>query len=179
MPPSDADHTPSRESATFAVRLIFFALTLVPLAALLMPWVTLDGTGRTHTGISTIALLASPIRAYLYEVAPLQAATLTLGPALIGLLAVVISYSYQRRKSIFWAPPVMLAIAIYIPYGTADLVGAKHGGLVTVMAVAVLLVLHQILIRTQVALRRKRKFASVYRALALATGSGHYRWIET
>ena len=173
------NQTKNREIATFVVRLAFFALTIVPLAAFLMPWATLDGTGETHTGISIVALLVSPINTYLYEVNLLQAATLTIGSVLIGLLAMVISYSYHWRKSIYWGPPAMLAIAIAVAHGTPDMVNATHVGLVTVMAVAVLLILHQTTIRIQVALRRKQKLPTVYRSLAIATGIGHYRWTET
>ena len=172
-------HTKTTEVATFVMRLVFFVVTIVPLGAFLMPWVTLDGTGETHTGISTVALLASPVNTYLYEVAPLQAATLIIGSALIALLAMLISYRYHQRKSIYWAPPAMLAITIAVVYGTTELVNATHGGLVTIMVVAVLLILHQTTIRVQVAMRRKQKLPAVYRNLAIATGIGHYRWTET
>ena len=176
MQSGNADRTRAREIATLAVRLAFFALTIVPLGALLMPWITLDGTGETHTGIATVALLASPVSAYLYEVTPLQAATLTIGTALIALLSVLTAYYYHRRKSIYWAPLVMLALALALAYGTSDLVNATHTGLFVVMATAVLLILHQTLIRLQVAMRRKGKLPKVYRSLAIAGGIGYYRW---
>jgi hypothetical protein len=179
MTPGTTANATKREMATFTIRLAFFILTLVPLAAFLLPWLTLNGTGETHTGISTVALLASPLRTYLYEVNLIQAGTLTMGPAIIGLLAMATSYSYHRRKSIYWAPLVMLAIAIYFPYGTVHLVDTTHIGLGTVAAIAAVLVMHQTLIRIQVALRRRGKLPSVYRSLAVATGIGYYRWGET
>ena len=177
--PGNSANNKGREVATFVMRLAFFVLSIVPLAAFLMPWVTLDGTGETHTGISTIALLASPVNTYLYEVAPLQAATLIIGTALIGLLAMLTSYRYHKRRSIYWAPMALLAITIAVVYGTTELVNATHGGPTTIMVVAVLLILHQTSIRVQVAMRRKQKLPAVYRILAIATGIGHYRWSET
>ncbi len=166
----------NKEVATLTIRLIAFAATLIPLAALAMPWVTLDGTGDTHSGVATIALLASPTGTYLYEVSALQAAILTIGPVLIGLLAIVTGYYYHRRKSVYWAPPLMLVIAVVVAYGTDDLVAVTQAGLVIVMAVAVLLTLHQAAIRLQVAMRRRQKLPVVYRTLAIATGIGYYRW---
>ena len=176
MQSGNAEGTWTREIATFAVRLTFFALTLVPLGALLLPWITLDGTGETHTGIATVALLASPVSAYLYEVNPLQAAALTIGPALIALLAMLTAYNYHRRKSIYWAPLAMLALACAVAYGTGELANKTHAGLSIFMATAIMLILHQTLIRLQVAMRRKGKLPKVYRALAIAGGIGYYRW---
>ena len=176
MQSGNADRTRTSEITTFAVRLAFLALTLVPLGALLLPWITLDGTGETHTGIATVALLASPVSAYLYEVNPMQAAALTIGTALIALLAMLTAYNYHRRKSIYWAPLAMLAIAGAVAYGTGELANATHAGLSMVLATAVLLILHQTLIRVQVAMRRKGKLPKVYRLLAIASGIGYYRW---
>lgn len=70
----------------------------------------------------------------------------------------------------------MLAVAAGIAYGATDLVTGTEQGLTVVMAVSVLLTLHQIAIRIQVALKRKLKMPTIYRALAVATGAGHYRW---
>ena len=109
---------------------------------------------------------------------PLQGAILTLGPILIALLAIVTSYNYRRRRSIHWAPPVMLAVSLAIAYGATDLVTGTEPGLMIVMAVAALLTLHQIAIRVQVVLRRRMKMSMVYRTLAVTTGMGHYRWSE-
>ncbi len=169
----------SKEITTLTIRLIAFAVTLIPLAALAIPWVTLDGAGDTYSGIAVIAVPASPMSAYLYEVSALQAVILMLGPVLIALLAIVTSYYYHRRKSIPWGPPVMLAITLVIAYGTTDLVSEIQGGLVVVLAVAALLTLHQAAIRILVVMRRKRKLPAVYRTLAIATGIGPYRWSET
>jgi len=143
-----------------------------------LPWVTLDGTGESVSGVGAIALLVPPMSKYLYTVSPLQAALLIVGPILVTWLAIVISYNYRRRKSIYWAPPAMLVVAVAIPYGATDLVAATEPGLAIVMAVSVILMLHQIAIRVQVVLRRKMKMPVVYRALAVATGMGHYRWSE-
>ena len=109
-----------RRFVTAAVRLIAFAVTLAPLAALFMPWVTLDGGEKTYTGIDCIALLASPIREYLYEVDPVQAAILTLSPVIIVILSVVMGNRYYRRRAILWGLPALLGFAlatIYLPDG--------------------------------------------------------------
>lgn len=172
----NVDQPRTREAITLAVRLAFFALTIVPLGAFLMPWVTLDGTRETHTGIETIALPASPIVDYLFRVTPVQAATLIVGTALIALLAMKIAYNYLRRKSIYWAPMAMLAMAIAVAFGTGELVNTTHAGLSIVIAVATLLLLHQTLIRIQVAMRRKGKLPKIHRFLAIVAGTGYYRW---
>ena len=178
MPPGSSKHRKKIEILTFAVRLAAFVVTLIPLAALILPWVTLDGTGEVHTGAESIALLATPVAVYMFSVSPLQAGIVSVGPILVVLLAVVISYNYHRRRSIAWGPPAMLAIAVAIFYGAGDLVTAKHYGLVAVMLVSTLLTLHQIAIRVQVVLRRRQKLPIVYRASAIATGTGSYRWSE-
>ena len=172
------DQTRSRELATLIMRLAAFVATLIPLAAMALPWVGLDGTEEAVSGVGAIALLVPPMSEYLYTVSPLQAALLTVGPILVVLLAIITSYNYRRRKSIIWAPPAMLIVAVAIAYGAGDLVTVIGPGLVIVMAVAALLTLHQVAIRVQVVLRRKMKMPEVYRALAVATGMGHYRWSE-
>ena len=171
-------HGRNSELITFIMRLAAFVATLIPLAALALPWVMLDGTGTTVSGVGAVALLVPPMSGYLFTVSPLQAALLTAGPILVAWLAIVTGYNYRRRKSIYWAPPAMLAVAVGIAYGSPDLVTAIEPGLMIVMVVAALLTLHQITIRVQVVLRRNMKMPAVYRALAVATGMGHYRWSE-
>ena len=172
------DQTRRRELATLIMRLVAFIATLIPLAAMALPWVELDGTEEAVSGVGAIALLVPPMGEYLYAVSPLQAALLTVGPILVVLLTIITSYNYRRRKSIYWAPSAMLIVAIAIAYGAGDLVTAIGPGLVIVMAVAALLTLHQVAIRLQVILRRKMKMPEVYRVLAVATGMGNYRWSE-
>ena len=172
------DQTKNRESITLIMRLTAFVATLIPLAAMVLPWVTLDGTDAVVSGVGAIALLVPPTSEYLFAVSPIQAAIVTVGTMLAAVLAIVTSYNYWRRKSIYWAPPAMLIVSAAIAYGATDLVTAAEPGLVLVMAVSVLLTLHQIAIRVQVVLRRKMKLPSIYRALAVVTGMGHYRWSE-
>ena len=174
----DRDQTRDRELLTLIMRLTAFVATLIPLAALALPWVVLDGTEESVSGIGAIALLVPPTSEYLYAVSPLQAGILTLGPILLALLAIITSYNYRRRRSIYWAPPATLIVAGAIGYGTGDLVTAIEPGLVAVIVVSALLTLHQIAIRVQVTLRRRMKMPAVYRALAVVTGMGHYRWSE-
>ena len=168
----------ARELATLTVRLMAFVATLIPLVAMMQPWVTLDGTEEPLSGIDAIALLVPPMSEYLYTVSPLQAAVVTLGPVVLALLAVIISDNYRRRKSVFWAPPAMLAMAMAITYGATDLVAGTERGLTIVMAASALLTLHQVAIRVQVGLQRKLKMPAVYRALGIVTGAGYYRWRE-
>ena len=168
----------NRELLTLIMRLAAFATTLVPLAAMALPWVALDGAEESVSGVGAIALLVPPMREYLFAVSPSQGAILTLGPVLIALLAIITSYNYRRRRSIYWAPPIMLAVALVIAYGATDLVTGAEPGLMIVMVISALLTLHQIAIRVQVALRRKMKMPRVYRTLAVATRMGHYRWSE-
>ena len=172
------DQTMNRELITLIMRLVAFVFTLVPLAALALPWVVLDGTREAVSGVGAIALLVPPMSEYLYAVSPLQATLLTLGPMLVALLAVITGYNYRRRRSIYWAPPAMLIVSVAIAYGASDLVTSAEPGLVIVMVVSALLTLHQVAIRVQVVLRRRMKMPVVYRALAVATGMGHYRWSE-
>ena len=166
----------SQQIITFIVRLIAFVVAVAPLPALLLPWVTLDGTREVRSGVEAVVMLASPMRDYLFTVDPLQASALTLGPVLIGLLAILISYRYYRRESIFWAPPAMLAAAVAIPYVATDLIGATLEGLDVVIAAAIFLMAHQILIRIQVFLARRQRWPRVYRTLAVAIGIGYNPW---
>ena len=172
------DQTRNRELITLTMRLAAFIATLIPLAAMVLPWVMLEGTGEAVSGVGAIALLVPPMGEYLYAVSPLQAALLTVGPILVALLAIITSYNYRRRRSIYWAPPAMLAVAVALAYGTGDLVTATELGLAIVMAVSAFLTLHQIAIRVQVVLRRKMKMPAIYRVLAVISGMGDYRWSE-
>ena len=172
------DHTRNSELITLIMRLSAFVATLVPLGAMALPWVVLDGTGEAVSGVGAMALLVPPMREYVFAVSPVQAATLTVGPIVVALFTIVTSYNYRRRRSIYWGPPVMLVVAAAIAFGTDDLVASVGLGLWIVIVVSALLVLHQIAIRLQVILRRKTKMPKVYRKLAVITGMGHYRWSE-
>lgn len=170
--------TKNRELITLIMRLVAFAATLIPLVVMALPWVTLDGTREAVSGVGAVALLLPPMSEYLYAVSPVQAAILTVGPIMVSLLAIITSYNYWRRRSIYWAPPAMLIVSAAIAYGATDLITTAEPGLVIVMAISVLLILHQIAIRVQVNLRRKAKMPQLYRGLAVITGMGHYRWSE-
>ena len=163
------------EAVTIAVRLIAFAVTMFPVAVMFLPWVTLDGGSRARSGIACITLLVSPIRDYLYQVDTVQAAILTLGPALIVLLSIATGNYYYQRNSVFWSPLAMLAVALAIIFMTNNLVSVLHEGPRSVAAVATLLIVHQIAIRMQVVSRRNRRLAWLSKPLAIATGIGEYR----
>ena len=160
----------SRDVIITAVRIVTFVVTMTPLAALFAPWVTLDGSVGSRSGVDCIALLASPVRDYLMAVDLIQAAVVTLGPALILLLSVVTGSYYYRLRSIFWAPIGMLALALATIYLTANLVSLTHVGPHIVVVVAVLILLHQAGIRLQLATRRNSKLSWLSCPLATATG---------
>ena len=160
----------SRDVIITAVRIVTFVVTMIPLAALFPPWVTLDGSVGTRSGVGCIALLASPVRDYLMAVDLIQAAVVTLGPAVILLLSVVTGIYYYRLRSIFWAPAGMLAVALASIYLTANLVSLTHVGPYIVVVAAVLILLHQAGIRLQLVTRRSSKLSWLSRPLATATG---------
>ena len=160
----------SRDVIITAIRIVTFGVTLLPLAALFTPWVTLDGSVGTRSGVNCIALLTSPVREYLLAVDLVQAAVVTLGPALILLLSVVTGSYYYRLRSVFWAPVGMLAIALATIYLTANLVSFTHLGPYIVVIAAVLILLHQAGIRLQLATRRSSKLSWLSGPLATATG---------
>ena len=168
-----------QQVVTFAIRLFAFIATLALLLSLLLPWIMLDGTREILSGVGLASLLGSSMREYLYQVDPVQAAILTMGPILIALLAIITSHSYYRRKAIFWAPLATLATAMAIAFLAQDLVNAIYEGLVLVMIVSILLILHQATIRIQVTLKRRRKLPKISNILAVATGIGYYKWSDT
>ena len=159
------------ETVSTGVRLLAFVVCMVPFAALFLPWVTLDGTVETHTGVTSIALLASPLRDYLFGANPVQALIVTVGPAVIVFLTIITGSRYCRRRSVYWVPPLMLVMALAIVYLTEDLVDVTHEGLDTVGVIAILLTLHQLAIRIYVAMRRSRPFAQSTRVLGTAIGA--------
>ncbi len=164
-----------RRVATVSIRLIAFAVTLVPLAALFLPWITLDGSERIHTGVTCVALLVSPIREYLYGVDPFQAAIVTLSPVLVVLLSIAMGNHYCKRRATFWAPPCMLVVALATTYMTGNLVSGTHEGPRLLASAAIVLTLHQAAIRLQVATRRSRKLSWASGPLAVATGIDEQR----
>ena len=134
------------EAISTGVRLLAFVVCLAPFAALFLPWVTLDGTDYAHTGVSSITQLASPLRDYMFDANPVQALIVTVGPAVIILLTIITGSRYCSRRSLYWAPPLMLAMVLAIVYLTEDLVSATHEGLDAVGVVAILLTVHQLAI---------------------------------
>lgn len=156
---------------TDAIRVLWFILSISPFAALFLPWVTLDGADETLTGVTSIALLTSPARDYLFGVNPVQAVLLIFGPALIVLLTVITGSRYAKRRSVYWAPPLMLVLALCIVYLTADLVSATHEGLNTVAVISVLLALHQMAVRTYVAMQHSQPLSRTTQVLGIAIGA--------
>ena len=163
------------EVVTVSVRLMAFGVALVPFGALFLPWITLDGSGEIRTGVTSTSLLASPVRDYLFEVDPIQAAILTLGPVAVVLLTIIMGSRYYSRRSTPWTPLFMLATVLAITYLTADLISVTHEGLSVITAAAVLLTLHQAAIRLQVAIRRRSPYSKVAGVMAIATGIAYRR----
>lgn len=159
------------ETITTGIRLLAFVVCMAPFATLFLQWVSLDGTEDTRTGVTSIALLASPMRDYLFGVNPVQAIILTVGPAVIVLLTIITGSRYCRRRSVYWAPPLMIAMVLAIVYLTGDLVNTTHEGLDVVAGVAILLTLHQVAIRIYVAARRRQPSARSTRVLGTAIGA--------
>ncbi len=163
------------EVVTVTVRLVAFGVALVPFGALFLPWVTLDGSSEIRTGVTSISLLVSPIRGYLFEADPVQAAIVTIGPVAVVLLTIITGSRYYSRRSTPWTPLLMLAMVLAIIYLTENLVRATHEGLNVVTGVAVLLILHQAAIRLQVTIRRRSPFSKFAGILAIATGVSYRR----
>ncbi len=163
------------ENISVAVRLVAFGVTMVPFSALFLPWVTLDGSGEVRSGVTSISLLVSPVRDYLFEADPVQAAIVTIGPVAVVLLAIITGSRYYNRRATPSTPPLMLAASLSITYLTANLIRVTHEGLSVVTAAAVLLILHQAAIRLQVAIRRKSPYSKAARILAIATGIAYRR----
>ena len=163
------------EVVTVTVRLVAFGVALVPFGALFLPWVTLDGSSEIRTGVTSISLLASPIRGYLFEADPVQAAIVTIGPVAVVFLTIITGSRYYSRRSTPWTPLLMLATVLAIIYLTENLVRATHEGLSVITGVAVLLILHQAAIRLQVTIRRRSRYSKFAEILPIATGVSHRR----
>ena len=157
------------------VRFVAFGVVLIPLGALFLPWVTLDGSGEIRTGVTSVSLLVSPVRDYLFEVDPVQAAIVTIGPVAVVLLTIFTGSRYYSRKSTPWTPLFILTVALAITHLTANLISATHEGLNVVAAAAVLLIFHQATIRLQVAMRRRWPYSKAVRILAITTGIDYRR----
>ena len=167
--------TSVEEAIIVTVRLVTFGVTLIPFGALFLPWVTMDGSGEIRTGVTSISLLASPVRDYLFEVDPIQAAIVTIGPVAVVLLTIFTGSRYYSRRSTPWTPLLMLATTLAITFLTEDLIRETHEGLSVVTAAAVLLILHQAAIRLQVTLRRRYPYSKAAGTLAIATGIAYRR----
>lgn len=165
------------EAATFAARLLTFALSLAVIGAFFLPWVRLDGSREIYSGVQLAALAVSPIREYISAVAPTQTAVLLGGPLAMLLFAAIVATRYARRRTAILPTAAVLASAIAVSYGTTDLVadgslGASRG-LTLIAALSVVLLVHQLLIKSRSKLKRS---SSLYKILSVATGSGRYRW---
>ena len=168
-----------RETATAAMRLVAFVVTLGVIGAFFLPWVRLDGMSDVHSGAALPILVISPMVEYLFAVAPVQTGVLIGCPVIMVLFAINVAAAYARRRTAIPATGVVLVAVNAIIYGTGDLVDEVYFGLSTIVGLSVALLVHQLLIKLQTKLLKERKVPSVYRSLSIVTGSGHYRWKET
>ena len=172
-----------REYVTLGIRVITFALALGILGAFWLPWVSVDGMNQASRGIDLIAMLASPQARYLTAASPISASFLLAFP--IGVLGfgIWVAVQYARRRAAIPATVVLLALAAGLPYSASGLL--THGdpsfrtGLAWIVATSAVLLFQQVLIKVSTMLRTRQKFPSVYRTLAVITGSGFYRWRES
>ena len=137
---------------------------------------------EASSGAELVALVVSPTVSYLFAVSTLQAVVLVGCPVLLILSATMVMAKYARRKTAPFATCLVFASSVTVVYGAPDLtasneVGAYVGLSLIVMLSAALLI-HQALIKLRGTLFHRRKLPTVYQALSVLTGSGHYRWSE-
>ena len=171
-----------REFATFAMRLIAFAATLVIMGAFFLPWTRLDGMSQASSGAELVALVVSPTVNYLFAISTLQASVLVGGPALLIVSAAVVMVKYARRKTAPFATCLVFASSISVIYRAPDLNASNemgaYVGLSLIVVLSAALLIHQALIKLRGNLYQRRRLPTVYQALSVLTGSGLYRWSE-
>ena len=172
-----------REYMTLSVRVTTFALAVGILGAFWFPWISVDGMDNASRGIDLLAMLASPQAKYLTAASPISAGFLLVCPIGVMALGIWVSSRYVRRRAAIPATAALLALAAGLPYGASGLL--EHGdpvfrtGLAWIVATAAVLLVQQVLIKVSTRLRTRQKFPSLYRTLAVFTGSGFYRWRES
>ena len=171
-----------RELATFTMRLVAFAATLVIMGAFFLPWARLDGMSDASSGAELVALVVSPTVSYLFAVSTLQAVVLVGCPVLLILSATMVMAKYARRKTAPFATCLVFATSVSVIYGAPDLTASNevgaYVGLSLIVALSAVLLIHQALIKLRGTLLHRRKLPTVYQVLSVLTGSGHYRWSE-
>ena len=171
-----------RELATFTMRLVAFAATLAIMGAFFLPWARLDGMNEASSGAELVALVVSPTANYLFAVSTLQAVVLVGCPALLILSATMVMAKYARRKTAPFATCLVFASSVSVAYGAPDLTASNelgaYVGLSLIVVLSAVLLVHQALIKLRGNLYHRRRLPTVYQALSVLTGSGHYRWSE-
>lgn len=171
-----------RELATFTMRLVAFAATLVIMGAFFLPWARLDGMSDASSGAELVALVVSPTVSYLFAVSTLQAVVLVGCPVLLILSATMVMAKYARRKTAPFATCLVFATSVSVIYGAPDLTASNevgaYVGLSLIVALSAVLLIQQALIKLRGTLFHRRKLPTVYQVLSVLTGSGHYRWSE-
>ncbi len=171
-----------RELATFTMRLVAFAAALAIMGAFFLPWARLDGMNEASSGAELVALVVSPTANYLFAVSTLQAVVLVGCPALLILSATMVMTKYARRKTAPFATCLVFASSVSVAYGAPDLTASNelgaYVGLSLIVVLSAVLLVHQALIKLRENLYHRRRLPTVYQALSVLTGSGHYRWSE-
>ena len=171
-----------RELATFTMRLVAFAATLAIMGAFFLPWARLDGMNEASSGAELVALVVSPTANYLFAVSTLQAVVLVGCPALLILSATMVMAKYAQRKTAPFATCLVFASSVSVAYGAPDLTASNelgaYVGLSLIVVLSAVLLVHQALIKLRENLYHRRRLPTVYQALSVLTGSGHYRWSE-
>ncbi len=169
---------PSR-IATVAVRQLTILMALGLLASFWLPWVHLDGQQTPSTGIGLVATLGAPSWDYMMSVSLASAGALIGGPVVIGLFGIIVLARYARRRTAIFSTVVLAGVSIGLPFGASGLLAysmpASLIGLRLIAGLAVLLLLHQVLIKVYFQLHSKHKFQRLQQALATATGIARER----
>ncbi len=155
------------------VRTLFFVMALFLIGAFFLPWLRLAGLERTDSGVTLMALAASPWAAYFFTVEPVQAAVLIGAPAAMMIFAIFMVSKYAQSRATLFATIMVLASALALVMGARGLVvsGSTPGmGLQLAIALAILLTTHQLAMIAQAKLYRMRRLPKVYRVLSIATG---------
>lgn len=171
-----------QEILTFVVRLVGFAVSVAIIVAFFLPWLRIDGIAESRSGVALPVLVTSPVVEYLFGVAPVQTVVLIASPVVMLVFAFRVSLSYAKRKTAVASTAIVIALAFSVVYGTQGLVASRdsiQAGLVVVIALSIVLLVHQLLIKLRGRLLKAQKFPAIYRGLGIATGAGRYRWRDS
>ena len=158
---------------TMGVSVLFFVMTLSLIGAFFLPWLQLMGLERTYSGVTLIALPASPWAKYFFTVEPLQAAVLIGAPMTMMVFGILMVTRYAQGQPTPVTTAMVLASPLALIIGARGLFASGSTpdvGLQLVIVLAILLGIHQLAIIVRAKLYRMRRFPKVYQILSMATG---------